>query len=416
MRISFILLVCFLSTSSLLAQVWTVQDAVESALATHPEAQRVIQVVEEARAQRRARLSLQSPSMFMEYEGIPNGSGIDNFEERRVGLSQDIEFPLRYLWIANQANVEIRKAGLQGENDLLDLEVQVRDNYLDAWSLSERKKILQFYVATLDSQAGTFRKMLEVGRASDLDYQRAVAEKLEAEQDLILLSRQVTASRHRLARSTGIEIIPDSLIAPLPQETVDHPDALVYLRNPAWKVKKAEVDYARIERKLAATSWMPSFELTGFKQRIPVENDPDFWGIEVGLSLPLWYWWGGAGEIQASTARFRQVQSQVAALEIDLGSEWSEQLAVHQAAASRHQAYLESLLPTSEEIARMAQRSFELGQASYLDVLEAQRTRLQRRFDYIDSVVSLVSSHIALDRLQGRSIINERKSSNGDNR
>ncbi|GBE29916.1 cobalt-zinc-cadmium resistance protein CzcC precursor [bacterium BMS3Bbin04] len=144
----------------------------------------------------------------------------------------------------------------------------------------------------------------------------------------------------------------------------------------------------------------------GFRQKVPNALDgSDFWGLEVGLSIPIWYLWGGVGEIEVAAAQERSAWANVEIRQLELKTEWQAAIAQLQAEQERVKTFEQFLIPTSESILRLAHRSYETGKASYLDVLEAQRSMLQRQLDYLDSIYDLERIRITLDQLAGRSIL-----------
>lgn len=384
--------------------VWTAQDAVRAALHDHPAGERADALERYARGMRRASLSPGSPSAAVEYEGIPEGEGIEAWEERRVALTQEIDFPLRWVWRLRRENARVEAAVQERRGLLLDLEQQVRTAYLNAWHARERLIILERYAAGVDTQAATFQRMNEVGRIADLDAGRAVAEAAEVRADLQAARADWRAARIELVQLTGGPP-PDSLATPLDSTWREPGSEEAWRENPELLASRSHARAAREQKTLAATSWLPRIEASGFRQRVPGGSTQDLWGAEIGLSVPLWFVWGGVGEVQAASAQKRMAGAESAALERSRRARWEAEREAQRAHRERLETYERTLLPTSETVQRLSRTSYEAGRADYLDVLVAQRTHLQRRLGYLDTIHDLVSSRIALDRLAGRSLV-----------
>ncbi|MBZ0266331.1 TolC family protein [bacterium] len=407
MRTGMFILCVLIFQNTVHGEFWTEEDAVQAAYHSNPEIERINQTLIETKAEARASSAFKSPSLFMEYDGIPSGGGLGDYDERKIGLSQELEFPLRYLWISKIGKSRIKQSNNQAQADKLSLEMKVRRSYLNTWALSEKLEILKSYTASLDSQATALQRMAEVGKISQLDSKRAQAERQEALQEMKLTELLLAAERSKLQKFTGIESFPDSLAMPSISKSSQTQYSFSAVTNLNWRSKSYSLEQEKIVHTLTATSWLPAIELTGFQKHLQFEPDPEFWGIEVGLAVPLWFWWGGVADMQVSKARVRQAKAELASLQIDTESMWEQQYAIYEAALSRHEAYGNILLPTSEEVARIARRSYELGQSDFLDVLEAQRSLFQRQLDFIDTAVQLHESRIELDKLQGRSLLAE---------
>ncbi|MCB2212185.1 TolC family protein [bacterium] len=388
------------------SQQWTVADAVIAARDHHPTYIEAAAILDQAKGARRSSLSLDSPSFSVEFEGIPEGAGVNTYEERRLALFQEIDFPLRYFWQIKKQNALVGAAEFQQQLLLMDLEREVRSAYLEAWFADERLAVLERYAASLDTQALTFRQMRDVGRIADLDVSRAEAEAAEVRSDLRISQSDQSAARARLENLTGYTTLPTKLANPLQSNWVPPIDGAVWANNFDLLSARKLADAADNDQTLAATSWLPSLEIGGFRQHVPsaVEGS-DYWGFEVGLSVPLWYLWGGIGEIEVATAQKRSAWASVGKRQLELNTEWQESFAQLQAVRERLNTFEQVLIPTSENVKRLALRSYQAGKASYLDVLEAQRSMLQRQLGYLETTRDLESIHIALDQLAGKSIV-----------
>jgi outer membrane protein TolC len=64
--------------------------------------------------------------------------------------------------------------------------------------------------------------------------------------------------------------------------------------------------------------------------------------------------------------------------------------------------YQERLLPDSNEVARLAQRSYEVGQSNITDALQAQQTYIQTQNDYLLTVTAYASAFSDLEFAIGK--------------
>lgn len=408
MRMNLVLLLAALWVVPVLAQrePYTVADAVRAARQSHPVTTQADAFLDEARGERRANLSLESPTFAIEYEGVPEDAGLNAYEERRLALAQEFDFPLRYIWHARRQNALVEAAGNQRTSILLELEQDVRTVFINAWYADERLAVLKQYATSLDTQAQTFRRMQEVGRIADLDLSRAEAEAAETRSQLRSAQAARDAARVRLSNLTGHAELPAELTNPLVTDWALPADGDGITDNPMLLAASDLADAAGEDHTLAATSWLPRIETAGFRQHVPGAPDgSDFWGVEIGLSVPLWYWWGGLGEIEAASARKRTAVAEIQQRRLMLESDWRTAVEQLAAESERVETFETTLIPTSESVQRLARRSYEAGRASYLDVLEAQRTLLQRRIDFLESVRDLALTQVSLDNLSGRSIL-----------
>ena len=72
----------------------SVNDAVKIAIGNHPS---IITdaITDKARGELLEAISPAPPQVALEYEGVPSGSRLSDYEERRLSFSQELEFPLK---------------------------------------------------------------------------------------------------------------------------------------------------------------------------------------------------------------------------------------------------------------------------------------------------------------------------------
>jgi cobalt-zinc-cadmium efflux system outer membrane protein len=180
--------------------------------------------------------------------------------------------------------------------------------------------------------------------------------------------------------------------------------------NPELMGWKAELQSAEHGLTLASLGWLPDLEIGYFRQRVPTESDPDFWGLEMGFTLPVWFWLGGRGEIQSAGAQRKAATAALQALRLAITSEWDTQRQEYISGLEQVWTFNYEILPLARESYDLALRSFDLGEANYLEVLDAQRSFLQARLEHLESLTALHESRTKLDRLAGRSLITDEDS------
>lgn len=409
------------------AEPLTIKEAVRLTLKTHPDVKVAAALIEEAKGVRMSELSLASPGVAIEYEGIPDGGGLSDYEEKRIAISQEFEFPLRYMWIAKAANLELKLAKLESKAILLDLEVNARDAYLDAWVQTSSAEILAEIYESAEGYADKIERQFELGETSRLDAKRARLEALEVKGMLKNAQRGKEAALFRLSSLTGLALGKLELNSPL-DETPTDIDRISDLISSLRSTKVGNMDYpfqkspetatlitelqlAGTAKTLSKTAWLPELELSYFQQTVPSDINPDFWGVELGFNLPLWFWWGGRGEIQAASSREKSVKEQILAHQVETLSEWQELAQNILSSVERYELYKIDLLPLSKEAYYLAKRSFDIGTADYFEVIDAQRSLLDVQLDFLETESEVYVNQIELDRLEGHSIIDSEDNS-----
>jgi len=400
--IGLLLLPALLACGAAAADTLSVSEAVRRAREVHPETQRAAAAISAARGEFWTALSPPPPAAGVEYELIPPGEGLEEYGERTFSLSQELEFPLKTVWRGRQAGRAVARARAEAQGMMLELEAAVRQAHLEAWAADERVRILEESAATAETYAEQIGRMAEAGETSPLEARRAQVEALQEGQALERARRTQAAARNRLSHWTGIELDGQALAAP-PEAAA--PETLaVPASNPELQALQADLEAAGHGLTLAALGWLPDLAVGYSRKRVPAEPDPDFWGLEAGVTLPLWFWLGGRGEIQTAKAQKKAAAATLEAQRLEVLTEWENQRQNFLSNRRQVQSYRESILPLAREAYDLAVRSYDLGEIDYLEVLHAERSLLETRLEYLDSVVETQSGRIALDRLAGVSL------------
>lgn len=394
------------------AETISVEQAVNSALSVHPAVKVARAGYNQALGQRLIELSPDPASLSLEHEGVPRGKSVTAYEERRLSLSQEFEFPLKYIWRERAAGVAVDEARINALAQLLDLELKVRNAYVTAWAVGQQVNILKENAEAADNYARQLKRLVELGESAPLEERGAKVEALQASTKRDAIIKEQTAILEKFQLLTGIDLSGNQLNSPLAfDQMVEYQLENDINLNESNELKSAllQSNIADIESKAAIFSWLPDLEVSYFQQNVPSETDPEFWGVELGISLPVWFWLSGRGEIQVSKANQRAARASLDQLRIQLQTEAVALTQSQQSLRSELQLYDEQIHPLAEEAYDLAMKSYRLGEATYMEVIDAQRTFLDIQLEHLELKAALADAASEIDRLTGRSIIGNDK-------
>ncbi|MNT28226.1 Cobalt-zinc-cadmium resistance protein CzcC precursor [compost metagenome] len=121
----------------------------------------------------------------------------------------------------------------------------------------------------------------------------------------------------------------------------------------------------------------------------------------VGLSLPIPLFDRNQGNILAAARRADQARDQRNGAELRLRSEVIQALAQWSTAAQEVQDFDRSILPSAQQAVDAATRGFERGKFAFLDVLDAQRTLVAARLQYLQAQAQRSEARVRLERIFG---------------
>lgn len=351
---------------------------------------------------------LADPNLSLEWEGVPTGAGLGQFAERRLTLTQEIEFPTNILWRHHFAAREVEAAAMRYEQGVLEIRADAVTAYTRFLASRNALALAQQRVSLAQEFAAKAEFRRRAGEAPAIELVRAQVELAQAQNE-----RHTMESAHVLAQAQL-----NALLARKPDENTAVQDSLAYQQydlslaaikrqalaeHPRLREAEAQVKAASHLRNLAWGSFLPAVELSAFRQNIG--GNPNFYGAQIGLKVPLWFAFRQRGEIQEASALLAAQAHQRANTELQLLAEIEGAYAAFKAAQRQAESYTTSLLAQAGEVYRIALRSYEQGEAGYLQLLEAQRTLIAVRQGYIEALANYYAAVAALEKASGVTII-----------
>ncbi|MBM3110016.1 TolC family protein [Pseudomonas sp. P66] len=121
----------------------------------------------------------------------------------------------------------------------------------------------------------------------------------------------------------------------------------------------------------------------------------------VGLSMPLPLFDRNQGNILSAARRADQARDQRNAVELRLRSETQTALNQWTTAMQEVESYDKSILPSAQQAVDTATRGFEMGKFGFIEVLDAQRTLITARSQYLGSLEAATNARAQVERVFG---------------
>ncbi|MES2260473.1 MAG: TolC family protein [Pseudomonadota bacterium] len=245
-------------------------------------------------------------------------------------------------------------------------------------------------------------RRVAAGKVSPLDATRAQLAQAGAQLDAAQAANALTSARKRLSalwanpaprfESAQGEF---EMLPPLPSAA-----ALENWRDmaPALARARAELERRRAMSQLELARRTPDVGISvGLKRSQEAGRSQAI----VGLSVPLPLFDRNRGNVQEALSRTDKAVDELAAADIGLENELAQ--AVQDLAAARHSVDVlrQDILPGARHAADAAAKGFEFGKQSFLDVLDAQRTLLQVRSQYLAALSAGHRAAAAIERILG---------------
>lgn len=351
---------------------------------------------------------LADPALSVEWEGVPRGAGLDQFGERKIRLLQRIDFPTNIYWRNRLAAREVEVAEMQYEQSRLEIRAVVVTAYFRFLAARDALLLARRSVSLAHEFADKALFRYQAGEAPAIETVRTGVELARAQNELQSAESAFESATARL----------NAVLGRPPDSGIGAADSLIYRSydlslsdikdqalgsHPQVSEADARVGAAANLRKLAWGTLLPAFEISGFKQNIA--GNPDFYGVEVGLSIPLWFAFRQRGDIQQATASLASQESQREQTRLQLLADIEAAYSSFKAAKNQLENYVTTLLNQADEVYRIALRSYEEGEVGYLQVLEAQQTLIEVRQGHIETLANYYSAIAVLEKASGVAIL-----------
>lgn len=380
-----------------LAQGLSLTQALAQAMAANPQLAAARQEIGIAQGARDQAGVMPNPELSYEVEDTDRNSSTTT-----ITLSQALELggkrgarieaasygqSVAQLELARQVN-SLRADVVQAFHAALRAQVGV-DLARQSQQLGERGlKVVDGRVrAGKSSPVEATRAQVELAEAR-LQLRRAETEQAMAYQNLALISGSATADVQRLdapSLSPGLPPSSVDLLARLEQTAeMRHALAVIDQSDAALGSEKA----LRVPN---LTVSVGSQYDRAVRERVNV----------VGLSMPLPLFDRNQGNVLSAARRADQARDQRNAVEQRLRSETQTALLQWTRAMHEVKTYEQTILSAAQQALDSATRGFEMGKFGFIEVLDAQRTLITARGQYLDSLGAASAARAQVERIYG---------------
>ncbi|MFC3458393.1 MULTISPECIES: TolC family protein [Massilia] len=360
----------------------TLDQAVAKALAANPTLRAAALDVAIAEGTRRQAGVFRNPEVSFVREGTQRGT-----RTQTVQLSQVLE-------LGGKRSARIRLA--ESERSLAlgnlgvarsDLRADVTAAYFDALAAQERLQVAQASLDVAGKAAYAAERRVAAGRVSPVEQDRAGVAQASARLELSQAQSELSIALHTLAaywgETTAVSqplAIPELDLAPAPAL-----DALQRRLDASPQLRRSRLQVAREEAQvgLDRSQRMPDLTLIAGRQK---DDEIGRSQTVLGVSVPIPLFNRNQGSLQASLSRAEKARTELAAEQLRLHQSLTAAYQRAQLSGEQVRTMRQDILPRAQRVFDAAVTGFEAGKFSFLDVLDAQRTLLQTRTQYIQAL------------------------------
>lgn len=324
--------------------------------------------------------------------------------ETYLNLSQQLEWSGRSARIAS-AQKSAQAARARTAVDSARLALQVAEAYVAAATAETRRRRLEQVTRVFRRADSSMAERKREGDASGYAVRRIRLERARYEQRLAAARLEAQTARRRLALlilpdeapSVAAESLPAAMPPPISPSTALR---TALRRRPELHRWQSEVEAQKAARRAARQEAWPDPSLTaGYKRQ-----SDGFEGVFLGVGIPLPFFDRNRGAAEAESARLRAAQAQQTLARREIRTEVRQAHAAYTSARRQTQLLGDELLRGADDLLRIAQTSYDEGEMSLVELLDAADAYREARLTTIDRRADLWTRYFALLQTMGQPI------------
>ncbi|MBK5435877.1 TolC family protein [Pseudomonas sp. TH32] len=379
------------------AQTLTLESALQTAFANNPEMAAAQWEIDIAQGGRQQAGLIPNPVASWDAEDTRRNS-----RTTTVKLSQTLELGGKRGARIDVATRAQEAAALTLEQRRNVLRAEVIDGYYGALRAQERLDLAQRSLALAERGLVVANGRVTAGKSSPVEATRAQVQLSEIRLEFNRAQMGLIDAYRRLAASTGAASTDFQAVAAQSQAapTLPSPAQLLGRLEQTAELRLAELQIVQGEAALGLEK----------AQRIPdldvsIGSQYDASARErvnvVGVSMPIPLFNRNQGNVLAASRRADQARDLRNAAELRLRTETRQALDLWQTANTEVRSFNQQILPAAQSAVDSATRGFEMGKFNFLDVLDAQRTLIAARTQYLVATAQATDAWVRIERIYG---------------
>lgn len=342
--------------------------------------------------------NIPKPELFIEYEGV-QGS-LSNADSRKIGILQMIEFPSNYFLRSDVQESQIKVAEEELNSSVNSLRTNVKLNYYNLLLLNELLIISKDNYKIYEEFLFTAEKKYEAGESSNLEVLGARVNKIKFENEIKNLESKIKSSQSeiRTLMNVDYDITPVEEIS-YTEVRLNKTELLkkAINNNPELKMLNFQKEKSSNKISLSKGELLPDISFKYFRQKISGDNN--YWGMEVGLGVPLWFWWEQSGNIKESNYEFKIASSEEISFRKSLENEINKTFEEYENSLRQMKFFNEQAMKEADEILRQSKKSYDEGVIGYVEYLNALNLTYDTKTQYLNSIYNYNQSIINMEKL-----------------
>jgi len=349
----------------------------------------------------------------LSWEETPSNFNITKAGERNIGFVQPFEFPGKRGARGHVAKIDRQFFEENLRRTKLLISAEVKRSYYQAWLNQKLVANFEAIADLLQQFRETATVRYQAQKVPFLEVLRAKTELAKINNELIAARREAQNALAELNRllgrpgSTPLALADDLTYQPF-TKTVEMVVNEMRQLSVSRRLSETLVERGRAQMRLAQKNYLPDFAVGLFNQKRDGQppfttanplgsTESNLWGIDVGVSIPLWFWKGPRGQAEEARAFFDLAQIQLEAVNRNVTTAIENAHRSVKAAEEQVRLFEETLLRDVEDELRSGVSHYQTDQIDALNLIDIYRTYTTTQAEYYRA---LYNYHVALADLE----------------
>ena len=384
---------------------YTLQEVIDLTLTHNPIIELGKGIIEEKAGEEITAQSYPNPTFGVQsgYGRVRDPRGT-SLIERYFSLSQPLEWPATRAARQQAAEAGVRSAHAGFEETQINVKARVKRRFFELLLAETLADLASRLLNTVTELERAVKRRVESGEAPPFELVKVNVESLQTQKQVSqtkgkvrtnqLALNQLTAGN--LGKAFAIQGDFESVKGNLNEQRLIE-DA--FQHHPEVRKFKQLIEVAGAHYNQEQHARIPNVTISGAFQR-----DAGRKGFLGGLSVPLPLWNQRQGGIAKALGLRRQAEANLRQAKIVLKRGIAEHVQISRTASIQIHTFEQGLLKQAKEAVRIARTSFTFGEASLLDVLDAQRVLWRTFQGYAHARFDLAIALTELERLVGKEL------------
>jgi cobalt-zinc-cadmium efflux system outer membrane protein len=369
----------------------SLHDAISLGLEANPDILQALQEIKAAGGRVLQAGRIPNPEIGISINEVPSGYKIGSANEKDISISQSFEYPAKRSGRISNASLDEDRATATVEQRKARIAADIKKKYIDAQLAGISVGIIEQQIVMLQDLQQIVSNKYKSGESKYLDVLRIDVETVRLRNNLLetknIQRSALSILKNAIGDSAVVLYFPSDSLIYRPISTNKDSLAAWYIANShSRRLTELVIKKQESLLSLSRTNYYPDFGVgLAYQHRTPSSS---YLGVELKVSVPLWYWQEPQGLIEEASAQLSVAELQMMSVERKIRNNVNNAFATVTSTEQQLKNYEQVLQKGLFEIMEVAFIQYRNNQIDLLNLFDIYRSQKEMRAEYIRSVAN----------------------------